>query len=94
MLEDGTVSHAFVLGDMTMFLNYWMQGSTSSTAFLLQMVRSLQGQEPLNLDIVPITAQRETLALGNITPAVIVTVMLPLLVLLGALLVLWKRKNL
>ena len=94
MLEDGTVSHAFVLGDMTMFLNYWMQGSTSSTAFLLQMVRSLQGQEPLNLDIVPITAQRETLALGNITPAVIVTVMLPLLVLLGALLVLWPRKNL
>lgn len=94
MLEDGTVSHAFVLGDMTMFLNYWMQGSTSSTAFLLQMVRSLQGQDPLNLDIVPITAQRETLALGNITPAVIVTVMLPLLVLLGALLVLWPRKNL
>ena len=94
MLEDGTVSHAFVLGDMTMFLNYWMQGSTSSTAFLLQMVRSLQGQEPLNLDIVPITAQRETLALGNITPAVIVTVMLPLLVLLGAALVLWPRKNL
>ena len=44
-------------------------------------MRSLQGQEPLNLDIVPITAQRQGLALGNITPAVIVTVMLPLLVL-------------
>ncbi len=94
MYEDGTVSHAFVLGDMTMFLNYWMRSSTSSTAFLLQAVRSLQGQEPLNLDIVPITAQRQGLALGNITPAVIVTVMLPLLVLLGAALVLWPRKNL
>ena len=94
MFEDGTVSHAFIMGDMTMFLNYWMQSSTSSTAFLLQMVRSLQGQEPVNLDIMPVTAQREGLALGNITPAVIVTVMLPLLVLLGAILVLWPRKNL
>ena len=94
MFGDGNVSHLFALGDMTMFLNYWMQSSTSSTAFLLQMVRSLQGQEPLNLDIVPITAQREPLSLGNITPAVIVIVMLPLLVLLGAALVLWPRKNL
>jgi hypothetical protein len=77
-----------------MFLNYWMQSSTSSTAFLLQMVQSLQGREPVNLDIVPVTAQRQGLSLGNITPAVIVAVMLPLLVLLGALLVLLPRKNL
>lgn len=94
MAEDGTVSSAFIMGDMTMFLNYWMRSSTSSTAFLLQMIRSLQGREPVNLDILPKTAQRESLSPGNITPAVIVTVMLPLLVLLGAVLVLWPRKNL
>ena len=94
MFEDGAVSHAFIMGDMTMFLNYWMQSSTSSTAFLLQMVRSLQGREPVNLDILPVTAQRQGLSLGDITPAVIVTAMLPLLVLLGAALVLWPRKNL
>ena len=94
MFEDGTVSHTFIMGDMTMFLNYWMQSSTSSTAFLLQMVRSLQGQEPVNLDILPVTAQRDTLTLGSITAPVIVTVMLPLLVLLGAALVLWPRRNL
>ena len=94
MFEDGTVSHAFILGDMTMFLNYWMQSSTSSTAFLLQMIRSLQGKNPVDLDIMPITAQRQGLSLGNITPAVIVLVMLPLLVLLGAALVLWPRRNL
>ena len=94
MFEDGTVSHVFIMGDMTMFLNYWMQSSTSSTAFLLQMIRSLQGQEPVNLDILPVTAQRGTLSLGNITAPVIVTAMLPLLVLLGAALVLWPRKNL
>ena len=94
MFEDGTVSHAFIIGDMTMFLNYWMQSSTSSTAFLTQMMRSLQGKTPVDLDIMPITAQRQGLSLGNITPAVIVTVMLPLLVLLGAALVLWPRRNL
>ena len=94
MFEGGTVSHAFIMGDMTMFLNYWMQSSTSSTAFLLQMARSLQGQEPVNLDILPVTAQRDTLTLGSITAPVIVTVMLPLLVLLGAALVLWPRRNL
>jgi hypothetical protein len=94
MFEDGTVSHAFVMGDMTMFLNYWMQSSTSSTPFLLQMIRSLQGQEPVNLDILPVTAQRPGLALGDLTPAIIVTAMLPLLVLLGAALVLWPRRNL
>ena len=94
MFEDGTVSHVFIMGDMTMFLNYWMQSSTSSTAFLLQMIRSLQGQEPVNLDILPVTAQRGALTLGSLTAPVIVIVMLPLLVLLGAALVLWPRKNL
>ncbi len=94
MFEDGQVSHVFMMGDMTMFLNYWMQSSTSSTAFLLQMIRSLQGQEPVKLDILPVTAQRDALTLGNITAPVIVIVMLPLLVLLGAALVLWPRKNL
>ena len=94
MFEDGQVSHAFIMGDMTMFLNYWMQSSTSSTAFLLQMIRSLQGQEPVSLDILPVTAQRGSLTLGNLTAPVIVTVMLPLMVLLGAALVLWPRKNL
>ncbi len=94
MFEDGQVSHAFIMGDMTMFLNYWMQSSTSSTAFLLQMLRSLQGQEPVSLDILPVTAQRGSLTLGNITAPVIVAVMLPLMVLLGAALVLCPRKNL
>ncbi len=94
MFDGGAVSHALALGDATLFLNYWMQSSTSSTPFLLQMLRSLQGQEPVNLDILPKTAQRDGLSLGNLTPALIVTVMLPLLVALGAALVLWPRKNL
>ena len=94
MFEDGTVSHCFAVGNMAMFLDYWVMNSTDSTAFLLQMVRSLQGRDPVNLDILPKNALRDNLSLGSLTPAVIVTVALPLLVLLGALLVLLPRKNL
>lgn len=94
MFENGVVSHMFILGDSNVFTDYWMQINTSSSAYLLQAVRSLQEKEPINLDIVPKQAQREGLTLKSLTPAVIVIVMLPLLVLLGALLVLMPRKNL
>ncbi|MBR3015581.1 MAG: Gldg family protein [Clostridia bacterium] len=94
IFENGAVSHMFVLGDSNVFTDYWMQLNTSSTAFLLQVIRALQEKEPVSLDIILKPAQRESLTLGNITPAVIVIVMLPLLVLLGALLVLLPRKNL
>ena len=93
LFDDGTVSHLFILGDSNVFTDYWMQMNTSSTAFLLQIIHSLQEKEAVSLNIVPKPAQRESLALTNLTPAVIVTVMLPLLVLLGALLVLLPRKN-
>ena len=94
MFEDGTVSHAFALGNMSLFEDYWVQNNTDSTAFLLQMVRSLQGKDPVNLNILPKNALRDSLSLGSLTPAVIVIVLLPLLVLLGAALVLLPRKNL
>ncbi|MBQ9263942.1 MAG: Gldg family protein [Clostridia bacterium] len=94
MQEDGTVSRMLAVGNMSMFLDYWVQNSTDANAFLLQMLRSLQGRSPVNLDIVPKTALREGMTLGSLTPAVVVTVALPLLVLLGALLVLMPRKNL
>ena len=94
LFENGKLSHAFVIGDLSLFTDSWIRGNTSSTALLLQVIRTLRGREPVNLDILPIQAQREGLALGDIAPAVIVTVMLPLLVLLGAALVLWPRRNL
>ena len=94
MFDNDVTSHMFVLGDTNVFIDYWMQVNTSSNAFLLQMIHSLQEKEPISLDIVPKAAQREGLSLGNITPGIIVAVMLPLLVLLGALLVLIPRKNL
>lgn len=93
MFEDGTISHAFAIGNITAFLDYWTINNTDSTAFLLQMVRSLQGKTPVSLDITPTNALRDGITIGNITPAVIATVMLPLLIVLGAVLVLWPRKN-
>ena len=58
------------------------------------MVRSLQGREPVNLDILPKNALRDGLTLGSMAPAIIAVVLLPLLVALGAALVLLPRKNL
>lgn len=94
MEESGVVSRLFAVGNMSMFLDYWVLNSTDANAFLLQMIRSLQGSSPVNLDILPKTALRQGLTLGSLSPAVAVTVALPLLVLLGALLVLMPRKNL
>ena len=94
MFEDGTLSKAFAIGNMTVFEDYWVQNNTASIPFLLQMIRSLQGKDPVSLDILPKNALRDSLSLGNLTPAVIVICVLPLLVVLGAVLVLGPRKNL
>lgn len=94
MFEDGVQSHAFVMGEEASFLDYYQLTNTDSKAFLLQMVRSLHGQAPVNLDIMPKAGVRSGLYLGSITPAVIVIILLPLLVILGAALVLLPRKNL
>ena len=94
MSEEGRVSRLFIVGNVSMFVDYWVQNSTDANAFLLQMLRSLQGEDPVNLNILPKTALRQGLSLGSLTPAVIAAVMLPLLVLLAALLVLLPRKNL
>lgn len=94
MSESGQVSRLFIVGNISMFVDYWVQNSTDANAFLLQMLRSLQGKDPVNLNILPKTALRPGLTLGSLTPAVIAAVMLPLLVLLAAALVLWPRKNL
>lgn len=94
MFEDGTVSKAFAIGNMTVFEDYWVQNNTASIPFLLQMIRSLQGKEPVNLDILPKNALRDNLTLGSLAPAYIVIIALPLLVALGAVLVLGPRRNL
>lgn len=94
MFEDGTLSKAFAIGNMTVFEDYWVQSNTASIPFLLQMIRSLQGRNPVNLDILPTNALRAPLSLGSLTPAVIAIVALPLLVAMGAVLVLGPRKNL
>ena len=94
LYENGVTSHMFVLGDSNVFLDYWMQLNTSSNNFMLQIIRSLQEKDPISLNIAPKAALRDNLSLRDITPAVIVIIMLPLLILLGALLVLIPRKNL
>ena len=91
---NGSLSHAFLCGNATVFTDYWTIHNTDSTAFLLQMMRSLQGKSPVNLDILPINALRDGLRLTDITPAVIVTAAVPLIIVALALMILLPRKNL
>ena len=94
MFENANQSHAFIMGDEVAFLdNNWLT-ATDSKPFLLQIIRTLHGQDPVNLDILPKVGTRAGLYLGNVTPAAIVIILLPLLILLGAALVLLPRKNL
>ncbi|MBR6752888.1 MAG: Gldg family protein [Clostridia bacterium] len=93
MYEDGTLSHAVIIGNADLFCNDALLNNTDSGVFLLQMMRALQGKDPVNLDIVPKNGVREGLKLDKITPAVLVTFLLPVLVICGAMMVLLPRKS-
>jgi len=92
--DSGKVSHAFVIGNLSLFTDEWVAANTDASAFLLQAVRTLQGETPVNLDILPKNALREGLTLKSLTVPVIVIALLPLLLLLAAVMVLRPRKNL
>lgn len=93
MFEDGTQSHALVIGNADVLCDEWMHNNTHAASFVLQMLRSLQGMSPVNLDIVPKNALREGLQMTGLAPAMAVTLLLPVLVLIGALLVLLPRRS-
>lgn len=92
--DSGKVSHLFAIGNLSVFTDEWVKNNTDAAAFLLQAVRTLQGGEALNLNILPKNALREGLTLKSLTLPVIVIALLPLLVILAAALILWPRRNL
>ena len=92
--DSGKVSHLFIIGNLTVFTDEWVKNNTDASAFLLQAVRTLQGGETLNLNILPKNALREGLTVKSLTAPMIVIALLPLLVILAAALVLWPRRNL
>ncbi len=92
--ESGKVSHAFFIGNLTLFTDEWVKNNTDSAAFLLQAVRTLMGEGPVKLNILPKNALREGLTLRSLAVPVAAIILLPLLTVLAAALVLWPRKNL
>ena len=94
MYENGVQSQAFIMGEEISILDYEQLTTTDSKPFLIQIVRSLHDQIPINLNILPKAGAREGLYLGSLTPAVIVIILLPLFILIGAAVVLLPRKNL
>lgn len=93
MFDDGMVSKALVIGSADVFTDYWLQSNTDASAFFLQMLQALQGKAPVNLDIVPKNLLREGLRLNSLMPAVILTALLPVAVIAGAVGVLLPRKR-
>ncbi len=90
--NDGTRSRMFIQGCTAMFTEYSALNSYSY-AYLLQVLQTLQGKSPVNLNILPRDAIRPTLSAASLTPAILITVLLPLIVLAIALVVLLPRRN-
>lgn len=89
----GERSRAYISGNITMFSEVFMQNNTSSVPLMLQMTQYLQNKAPVDLNILPHSAERENMTLRSLTIPMIVIGLLPLLVLFTALIVLLPRKN-
>lgn len=91
--SSGERSKAFIAGNVTMFSEIFMQNNTSSIPMMLQMTQNLQSIKPVDLDILPKTAERESMILRSPILPIIIVSFLPLLVLILALSVLLPRRN-
>ena len=90
---NGNRSSAFIIGNSSVFLDSWIYTNTHASEFLLQMLKTLQGQEPINLDIVQKPIARNTMTYQSLALPTILSLLLPMLVLAAALIVLLPRKN-
>ena len=84
----------FIAGNSSIFTDSWIFSNTYSTEFLLQILKTLQGKQPISLDIVQKTAVRGSLSLGSLMVPALIALLLPMLALIAALIVLLPRKNL
>lgn len=91
---DGTRSRMFIAGNSSIFTDSWLFSNTYATEFLLQILKTLQGKQPISLDIVQKTAVRGSLSLGSLMVPALIALLLPMLALIAALIVLLPRKNL
>lgn len=91
---DGTRSRMFVIGNAGIFTDDWLYANTYSSEFLLQMLRTLLGKQPINLSIVQKSAARASLSLGSLAVPTAVALLLPMLALILALCVLLPKRNL
>lgn len=87
------VSRAFVIGSATTFTDYWVQSYTASDEFLINVLNYMQGESPVDLNILPKDAVRASLSLSSLTGGVVAIAVIPLMVFLSAAFVLMPRRN-
>ncbi len=90
----GDRSKLFIIGNANVFTDDWLYTNTSASKFLMQLLSTLQSRKPINLDIVQKPAARDSLSLGSLALPMVLTLLLPLLIVVWALLVLLPRRNL
>lgn len=90
----GEISRAAVLGCSTLLTNSQLQSMTDTEVFLLTLMRHLNANAAVSPDIAVKAAVRPSLSPVSITPGLLLTFALPVLVLAAALIVLLPRRRL
>lgn len=91
---DDSSSRMIMIGNADLFCEQWMMENTYSPEFLLAVLNTLNGESGLNLDIVQKNAVRAPLRSVSMAVPAVISLLLPLLIFLSAVLILIPRRNL
>ncbi|MBR6029388.1 MAG: Gldg family protein [Clostridia bacterium] len=91
--SEGALSRAFVLGSSTLLTSTSVWSMTDAQEFIIRLVNTLSGSELTDLSIMARSAVRPRLSVTSAGSGVLICVLLPLLAVIGAAAVLFKRKT-
>ena len=92
--DDDSSSRMIMVGNADMFCESWLMENTYSPEFLLTLLQTLSGENGLALDIIQKPAVRAPLRSVSMAVPAILSLSLPLLVFILAILILVPRRNL
>ena len=92
--EDNSSSRMIMVGNADLFCEQWMMENTYSPEFLLALLQTLNGENALDLNILQKNAVRAPLRSASMALPAILSLLLPLLIFILAVLILVPRRNL
>ncbi len=93
MQTNGEVSKLFIIGNAGVFMDEAVYAQTYASEFLLTITQYLQNQKPINLNILPKSAYRNSMHLGSLSFPTLLVLLLPLVPFTIGTVLLLKRKN-